>query len=356
MMSMTNSPNAHASRFARSALGAVLLLGFLATAGESRAQDAALIAAAKAEGSVTWYTTQIIDQFARPAAEAFQKKYGIRVDYLRADSNDVALRVLNEGKSGRMLADVFDGTAAVASLKKEGLVMQWIPDGARRLPANAMDKDRYWVATNLYAYSPGYNTDLIAPGAAPKTLQDLLAPSLKGHMVWNAQGTPSGAGGFVGLVLTSMGEEPGKAYLRELAKQNITGLRAAARQVLDQVIAGEYALALNMVNNHPVISAQKGAPVDWIPMSPTLSVFSAASATKDAPHPNAAKLLLEFLVSPEGQRIYRDADYLPIDPAVAPKDPALRPNDTTYKAVYLTPEQIHDNMPRWMTVFQDIFR
>ncbi len=60
-----------------------------------------------------------IDQIVRPVADAFEKKYGIRVDYVRADSNVVALRIHDEAQSGKVQADVFDGTAAVAALKKE---------------------------------------------------------------------------------------------------------------------------------------------------------------------------------------------------------------------------------------------
>jgi ABC-type Fe3+ transport system substrate-binding protein len=320
------------------------------------AQDAALIAAAKKEGSVTWYTTQIINQFARPAAEVFQKKYGIKVDYIRADSNEVALRLVNEGRAGKVQADVFDGTAAVATLKKENMVLPWVPESAKRLPANAIDKDKYWVATNLYVLTPGFNTDLVPKGTEPKTFQDLLDPKWKGKIAWNSSPTPSGAGGFTGLVLTSMGEEKGKAYLKDLAKQNISGLQVAARQVLDQVIAGEYPIALSIFNNHAVISAAKGAPSDWIKWDPAMAVFSVASITKDAPHPNAAKLFLDFLVSKEGQQLYRDADYMPMDPEVPAKDPSMRPDDKTFKALYFTPEEIYENMPKWAAVYKEIFR
>ena len=85
------------------------------------AQEQSLIDAARKEGSVTWYTTQIINQFARPAAEAFQKKYGVKVDYVRADSTEVALRIINEAKAGRTTGDVFDGTTVTPGLKKAGL-------------------------------------------------------------------------------------------------------------------------------------------------------------------------------------------------------------------------------------------
>lgn len=318
--------------------------------------EEAMVAAAKKEGQLTWYTTQIIDQFARPAAAAFEKKYGVKVNFVRANSNDVALRVLNEAKAGKMQADVFDGTGATASLKKEGVVAKWTPESARRLPKQYIDAEGHWVATNLYVLTPGYNTELIKKGTEPKTFQDLLDPKYKGRIAWNSTASSSAAPGFIGVVLETMGEEKGTAYLREFAKQQPAGLAVAARQVLDQVIAGEYAIALNIFNNHAVISAAKGAPVDWIPMNPALGVLSVVSATKDAPHPNAARLFIEFLVSEDGQKLFRDADYLPVDANVPPKHPALRPDGTKFRAIYKTPEEIDRNMPRWVEVYKSIFR
>jgi len=318
--------------------------------------DPALIAAAKKEGELTWYTTQIVNQFARPAAEAFQKKYGVRVNYIRADSNEVTLRLQNEGKAGRVMADVFDGTGATAALKAANLVAKYIPESANRLPERYKDKDGYWVATNLYVLTPGFNTDLVKKGTQPRTFEDLLDPRWRGKIAWNSSVTPSGAAGFVGVVLAHMGQEKGLAYLRQLSGQKVVGLQVAARQVLDQVIAGEYAIALNIFNNHAVISAMKGAPSAWIPMEPALAVFSCLSLTAGAPRPNAGKLFIDFLMSEEGQKLYRDADYLPVDPAVQPKDPALRPGDATFRAVFMTPEEIHDNLPKWGAIYKDIFR
>ena len=174
-------------------------------------------------------------------------------------------------------------------------------------------------------------------------------------MAWNANPSSSAGPGFVGLVLNELGEQNGMDYLRALSKQNVSNLKVAARQVLDQVIAGEYSIALEIFNNHAVISAQQGAPAAWIPMNPALAVLSVLSLTKDPPHPNAAKLLVEFLVSDEGQKLYRDADYMPVDPNVPPRDPTLRPDGKNFRAIYLTPEQIEDSMPRWASIYNDIF-
>lgn len=337
-------------------------LGWMATAAAllvampAHAADQELIDAAKKEGQLTWYTTQIVNQFAQPAARAFEKKYGIRVNYVRADSNEVTLRIQNEGKAGRVQADVFDGTGATAALKRDDLVAKYIPESAKRLPARFKDKDGYWVATNVYVLTPGYNTDLVKKGTEPRTYQDLLDPKWRGKFVWNASVTPSGSAGFVGVVLAHMGEEKGMEYLRKFAEQKVTGLHASARKVLDQVIAGEYPIALNIFNNHTVISAAKGAPVSWIPMEPALAVFSCLSLTKGAPNPNAGKLFIDFLMSEEGQKLYRDANYLPVDPKVPPKHPSLRPGDDTFEAVFKTPEEIYESLPKWGEISKDLFR
>ena len=347
------------SRKSRVALAKILagaVAAFMAAATGARAADQALIDAARKEGRVVWYTTQIIDQFARPAADAFSKKYGIQVDYIRADSNEVALRVLNEGRAGRVQADVFDGTSAVARLKKENLVLQWTPDAAARLGKQNVDPDGYWIATNLYVLTPGFNTDLVPRGTEPKTFADLLNPKWKGRIAWNISPATSAASGFIGVVLSEMGDDKGRAYLKELAKQDVTGLQVAARKVLDQVIAGEYSIALNIFNNHAVISAAKGAPSSWIAMNPAMAIPSVVSLTKNAPHPNAGKLLVDFLVSEAGQKLYRDADYMPIDPSVPPRDPSLRPDGEKFRAVTFTPEEIEANMGKWTSIYKEIFR
>src|SRR5205085_1013659 len=136
-------------------------------------------------------------------------------------------------------------------------------------------------------------------------LQDLLDPKWKGKMAWAAHATTSGAPGFVGVVLAEFGEEKGKAYLRELAKQNITQLAGSARAVTDQAIAGEYPLVLQIMIHQPLISATRGAPVDFITMSPAMGILCVTGVMKDAPHPNAAKLLVDFFVSEEGQQLFR---------------------------------------------------
>jgi iron(III) transport system substrate-binding protein len=319
------------------------------------AADQALIDAARREGQVTWYTTQIIDQFARPAAEAFQKQYGIPVSFVRGDDTAVALRVFNEHQAGRTLADVIDSTSAIPTIKGEGFLMKWLPDGVTRLPKDAFDSEGYWVATNEFFSTPAFNTNLVPRGTEPRTFQDLLDPKWKGKMAWASHVGPSGAPGFVGRALTAMGENKGMSYLRSLAKQEVVDLDGSSRSVVDQVMAGEYPIALQIFNHQAVISAAQGAPVEWIPMSPAMAIFSVTALMQDAPHPNAGRLFEDFLISEEGQQIFRDGDYIPVDPSVSPRTPSLRPNGGPFQAIFFSPEQISASMPHWAEVYKQIF-
>jgi ABC-type Fe3+ transport system substrate-binding protein len=334
-----------------------IVLFLLALSGPAQAEDSALIAAAKREGTVVWYTTQIVDQFARPAAAAFEKLYpGIRVSLSRTNATTAAIKILNENRAGKNQSDVFDGTVTVVPLKKDGYVLKYIPDAVKSWPAEYRDPEGYWVATNIYVLTPAYNTRLIPPGSEPKTYQSLLDPRFRGKMLWGVSLSSSAAVGFIGTVLDQMGEAKGMDYLRGLRKQNIAGSDVSARQILDQVIAGEYAIALQIFNHHAVISAKKGAPVKWIPMQPATGVLSVVSIPKSAAHPNAAKLFENFLVSPVGQKVYQQAYYLPADPQMPALDPELKPEGGKFRSRFFSPEETAAKMPHWKQVYDEIFR
>lgn len=330
---------------------------FLLLAGASvaaRAADQSLIDAAKKEGQVTWYTVQIVDQIVRPIAEAFERKYGIRVGYARANSAEIGLRVTAEAKAGRVQASVIDGAQTTPVLRKDGHVLKWMPDV--NLPKHLFDPDGYWIACNYYINTPGFNTDLVKKGTEPKTFEDLLDPKWKGKLAWNTQPSISAGQGFAGSVLIAMGEARARTYLAALAKQNITPLKVSGRQVLDLVISGEYPIGLQIFNNHAGISSAKGAPVDWIKMQPPLVTYSVMSVLKDAPSPNAGKLLVDFIMSEEGQKIFADAGELPVHPAVKQRDPSMIPDGVAFKGTFLTPEQLDRELPTWVRLYDEFFK
>jgi iron(III) transport system substrate-binding protein len=196
---------------------------------------------------------------------------------------------------------------------------------------------------------------MVPKDQAPKTHGDLLDPKWKGKMAWNPN-SMAGAIGFVGNILLSMGETRGVEYLRALSRQKVVNIEASARAILDQVIAGEYPIGLMMFNHHTVISAQKGAPSDWIKMEPVPVALDAAGILKDAPHPNAARLLIEFLTSEDGQRVLQKANYLPALPTVPAMKPGLRPEDGGFKATFFRPDQTYDRVPGWIKIVNELFK
>jgi ABC-type Fe3+ transport system substrate-binding protein len=328
-----------------------LLLGL----SKASAADQALIDAAKKEGQVTWYTTFIVNQVSRPVAEAFQKKYGIKVNYVRANADDIVLRAENEAKAGKLQADVFDGTSGILPLKQAGLIEKWLPPQAKDLPPAYVDPQGYWVAASLYIEAFGYNTDLVANGAQPKSLADLLDPKWKGKLAMSDSRSSPGIGGFIGLVMKTMGQKDGLDYLRRLNSQNVAIIPASARQILDQVISTEYSVGIQILNHHVAYSAAQGAPVAWQPMNPSLESLLVLGLLK-GPHPNAGKLLIEFLTSKEGQTLLRNADYIPVAPDVKPKVPGLRPDVGKFKTILIPPEQMDESTPDWMKIYLRIFR
>ena len=324
-------------------------------AGPATAADQALIEAAKKEGSVTWYTTLIVNQMARPAVDAFEKKYGIKVNYIRNDSQDIMLRVQAEARNGKVLADIYDGVSGVGIYKRDNLLEKWLPDVARSLPPQYYDREGYWIGTSLYLQAFSYNTDLVKKGSEPKTLEALLDPKWKGQMAISGSSSTTGVGGFVGHVVTKMGEDKGIEYLGKLAQQKIAVLQVSTRQVMDQVIAGEYQIGVQTLTHHAAFSSTRGAPVDWVPTEDAMGALLILGLFK-GPHPNAGKLLIDFLMSDEGQTLFRDADYIPVSPNVAARQARLKPDGVNFRAKIFTPEEIDDQQPRWMKIFQDTLR
>lgn len=325
-------------------------------AAEAYQPDPKLVEAAKKEGQLLWYTTLIVDQIVRPLIKAFQQQVpGIDVKFIRVDSGMQVVRLINEANVGRTQADVWTIIDGITSLAQKNIAAEFDIASAKGLPTALVDPNRRWIATNLATRSLAHNTNIIAKEQAPRTYQDLLHPRWKGAFAWNPNAM-TGAWGFIATVLRHMGEEQGMTYLRQLAKQDIVPLPIATRAVLDRVIAGEYAMGLEMVNAHVAISAGMGAPVRWIPLDATTTTLQLAGVTTGAPHPNAGRLFLDFITSRAGQEIFREVNYIPMHPDIPAKDPELKPEQGGYRSIVLSPEEVDTNAARYAKIYEAVFR
>jgi len=321
-------------------------------------RDAAILAGARREGKVVFYSGMIENQALRPIADAFKKKYPfVAVEYWRGDSRALVQKALTERRAGRVMGDILESTGGAEALIRAGAVQPFYSPSVAGFPKNYVDPDGMWAASRLDYFGLAYNTRQVTPAEVPKTYEDLLNPKWKGAMAWRAD-SEVGASLFIAGVMREMGKEKGEAYLQKLAEQRIVNYAGSARALVDRVGEGEYKIALEIYAHHPLISKAKGAPLDTQMLNPVPSALSTIQLAKNAPHPNAAMLFIDFTLSKEGQEVMRAAQYLSPNPEVD-TDPSLRkiiPRLNGMRETVFTPELMFQARDQANALYNKYFR
>jgi ABC-type Fe3+ transport system substrate-binding protein len=354
-------------KIAFAGVGSLLLVAvFVSLAGAASVQEIALynkpdrqkilVEGARKEGKITWYTSLIVDQLVRPMKEAFEKKYPfLQIEHFRGNSERIVQKMFAEYQGRRYEVDIVDGTVTAPMVKKGGFLQRFHSPHLADYPAELKDPQGFWGVSNVYFFAVGYNTRMVKPAEVPKTYEDLLNPRWKGQMMWSTS-RGSGAPMMIGNILQSMGQEAGKTYLQRLKGQNVAKTTASNRQLLDLVIAGEYPLGLHIFNHHAHISQSAGAPVDWSPIEPVSATINTISPVTRSPHPHAAMLLLDFIFSEEGQKVFQAVNYLPSHPKIPAKQADLKPGGGRFKrALYFTPDSQVNEGDEWVDYFEKNF-
>lgn len=333
----------------------VAVLAALLPSHTARAAEDAMIEAARKQGRVVWLTSQIMSELALPLAAAFKATYGIEVQVNRASPRSMIDRVVQADRTGTSPVDVVDGRSAVIALKRQGMLAALDIANAADLPAGFVDRERMWFATNRFTLSAVVNTELVPDALRPRSFEDLFLPKWTGRIAWSTAPTISGAAGLVGTVLTERGDGPGRALLTRLSAQNITGFELSSRQIIEKVISGEFPIALQVYSTQASGAAAKGTPIAWLPISPVTQTFATVAVPRRAAHPDAARLLVEFLLSRRGQEMFRDADQLPVRADVAPLEPAILPDTGRFRARLITPEEFEAKLEDWTSLARVVF-
>jgi ABC-type Fe3+ transport system substrate-binding protein len=318
-----------------------------------------LIEGAKKEGQVVLYSALIVNQATRPIAEKFGKKYPfIKLTYWRADSEDIVQKTSAEVRANNIVADVIEGTGAGEQAVQANIVQPYFTPVLAAYPETYRDPNGMWTPTRLSYYSIAYNTRLVPADKVPKGYEDLLDPQWKGKMAWRI-GSASGTPLFLTNLRLAWGEERSNAYFAKLKDQKIVNFGAgSARTLVDRVIAGEYAIALNIFAHHPLISKGKGAPVNSQLMDPVASTAATMSVVKGLKHPHAALLLIDYILSKEGQEILSSAEYFPADPAVPPLPSlaAVVPKTAGVPENFVGPDKLVKYTDSSEEIFRQLFR
>ena len=262
---------------------------------QARAQ---LYEAAKKEGQVILYTTgtsKDVEEYRK----VFSKTYpGIEIKEWAGTGEQIAEKLLTEFKTGRVNADTIRMPVEQwAVALKEGLAEKWDHPERINFPPDAVDPTGHYVVVEAVIHVMSYNTQLVPAADAPKTYEDLLKPVFKGKL-----GLEQEAYSWFTQRMKIWGRDRAIDYARKLAAQQprfIKGHTALA----DAVVSGEVWSAVNVYQHRVEDQKAKGAPVKWVADEPTTAEPTSVGVAKGAPHPNAGKLLSDWMLSKEGQDV-----------------------------------------------------
>ena len=309
-----------------------------------------IVEAAKKEGKLTIYSYSFVGDIGIAMSRAFKDRYGISVDIVTGRGAEFLERVKTEKRIGGLVADMTEGSALhLKNMKNEGLTINvtgdlpvfrekdiWVADILGIDP-----KDKNVIAFNFTIYTPFVNSNLVKPGDEPKVWKDFLDPKWKGKIIAT---DPLTSGGLYQLFVPLMREKViDDEFLKALKQQDLR-FSSALPDEGGILARGERHISLRGVDSVYARFAAEGAPIRAIAINDgtVLSVLTTA-AYAGAPHPNAAKVFINWFLSPEGQTVFgknatvasvrKDVpNFLPIPARITPVRPILLTNEDNDQA------------------------
>jgi iron(III) transport system substrate-binding protein len=319
----------------------VFFLPLLAGAAEVREK-------AESEGKVSFYASMTASD-AKAIVDGFKQAYPkIDAEFYRTSDSQLMEKILTEGRAGRSLWDVVCETGFYGHLLTRRAMFAAYDSPERKFYRDAYkDPQAFWTSIYTTYAVFGYNTKLVPKTSVPKTYEDLLKPEWRGLV-----GIESRAFEWFATTMRAMGgEEKGLAFMRRLAQQQLQP-RPGRTLVAQLVAAGEYKGSVSVYSQSYEVLKQSGAPVDWVPLAPVYASVHPTGINAKAPHPNAARLLMDFILSKKGQEILRAARRIP-DRIDTPPDPprlieGIRPA--------VTSGEVYDNFDKYIKLYDETFK
>jgi iron(III) transport system substrate-binding protein len=260
-----------------------------------------------AEKEVVWYTA-----LSTPEADAFrllfQKKYpSIKLTILRQPGEQVRTRILTEAQAGKTFWDVVsENHLDIEALYQESLLASYVsPQAKTGFPPGAIDPNGHWSALYTRQFVIAYNTKLVPQSKAPKDWPDLLDPQWKGQFAMDDSDIE-----WYASMLEYLGREKGLTLMRGLAQQH-PQIRRGHTLLMALLKAGDFPLAIVLAHEAEQ-SKKAGAPIEWVKtLDPIVTSPSQVAIAAKAQHPKAARLLVDLLLSPEGQSLLLQAGRTP---------------------------------------------
>jgi iron(III) transport system substrate-binding protein len=265
---------------------------------------------------------------------------------LRTGSERLLTITIAEHKQNLFRADVFSGShLAMINHKKLGHLQKYLSAEQQAFPKEYKDPDGYWTAFYMDTRVLAYNTRMLARENAPKTYEDLLLSKWKGKMAMDDADYI-----MYGSLLEMMGRERGLLFTKKLAQQDLI-IRGGHPLLTQLLIGGEFPIYLDGFGSNIEKFKAQGAPIDWVALEPVIVSLNPVGMAVNAPHPNTAKLLVEFLLSKEGQEVGRSVGKIPTLPEVEPPYPRL----TKGLKLFPVPLSVAERYGEIVKEFREIF-
>ena len=292
---MTASLTSSSRRLLACAAGALAIAASGAVDAQTFDREA-LIKAAKAEGSIMLYSSSGEAQ-SKTVLAAFEAEYGIKGNFLRLTTIPLMQRFNAEYEGNDLQADVLSVSTTIPFIDHP----DWWVNVDKAYAPNVQKWPSRWVKSKYISWSAdafnmAYNTELVPPGTQPKTYADLLDPKWKGKILLT---DPRVADNYFGW-LDGVEKAKGADYLRKVAalEMKLTQSGASGAQM---VAAGAYAINFPTFPDFSTALKEKKAPIAVLALSEPLLVSERVIAVSNkAPHKNAARLFMDWVMSENG--------------------------------------------------------
>ncbi len=310
--------------------------------------DARVVEGAKKEGVVTYYTGLNLVA-AQKLIGAFEKRYPfLKIQLARHGHVQLRTKIFTEVLTGAHHFDLVSMPAIeLQLLKKRGILASYRSPEGEGIPQGLKDEEGLWAAIYITQFIIGYNNRMVAKEEAPRGWEDLLRPQWKQKI-----GLDPDAPLWYASLTEYWGKEKTVKFMRGLADQK-PHLRRGYTLLTQMMVAGEFPLAI--VHAHKVEEMKtNGAPIDWVKtVDPVVTSAHSIAISERAPHPNAARLFVDYILSKEGQLVLHQAFLVPGRTDIPPLVPSL--DQGKLKVHYVQPG-LAERYDQYDKEFHQIFR
>ncbi|MGH7847323.1 MAG: ABC transporter substrate-binding protein [Candidatus Binatia bacterium] len=275
-----------------------------------RAAGAEFYDKARDEGKLVLYSCPG-RQYVEPLVKELERRYpGVTVEATYGKGSQLQEKIRSEARAGRPVADLHScGWNSVYQFGLEGRLDKYLSPHINSFYSAAVDKSGLTIPHSSHVYGIVINTTM-ASTEEIRSWADLTNPKWKGKLA--IQDPRPGGGGFSWFVQTLTDPALSEAYLRKMAAQKIFFGRTNDL-VQSMLVRGEYAIHIAGTEERAGRAENKGAPLQFInPRDGAFFTRVGFGLVKNAPHPNAAKLYIDFVLSETGQKILGQTGYIPL--------------------------------------------